>query len=136
MGAVYPSSHGHGFVLHHHSSDNICFLLVCLFSFVCSDIPSWYCAHGPKTLRMMMMVKPQGRKEWKMVRDDEQKYSRSIRGHLIYSGSLFVCFAFFFPPFGHFLKYICMYMRFVLLNCDLNILLFSFCFFINYPHKK
>lgn len=39
---------------HHHSSDNTCSFCLCLCSF---DIPSWHCAHGPKTLRTM---KPQG----------------------------------------------------------------------------
>lgn len=45
--------------------------LVCLF---CSfyNIPSSHWAHGPKTLRMMMMMNPQGRnKEWTILRDNK-----------------------------------------------------------------
>lgn len=87
MGAAYPPTHDHGFVLHHHSNDNTC--LFCLF--VPFDIPSWHCAHGPKTLRMMSMTKPQGR-ERKMVRDKIKKCSPANSGHLINSGSYILCF--------------------------------------------
>lgn len=72
-----------------------------------------------------------------MVRDDEHKiFSPSEAISFIQDLCLFVLLFFFLFLWTLFKKYICMYMRFVLLNCDLNILLFSFCFFINYPHKK
>lgn len=133
MAAVNPSTHDHGFVLITIATTTSFYF--CLFVFFCVDIPSWHCAHGPKTLRMMMMmmmVKPQERKEWKMVRDEE-KFSLSISGHLIYSGS-FSLFVFF--NFGHFL-YIYRYMHFVFLCCDFNIFCFFFFFFIlNYPHRN
>ncbi len=121
MGAVYPPTHDHGFVLHHHSNDNtclFCFVLFCLFFclfFVCFDIPSWHYAHGPKTLRMMMMMKTEGRKGKKMVRDHEEKCSLANSGHLIYSGSFILCLFLFF--WTHF--YI--YMHFVFLCCDFSV---------------
>lgn len=75
-GAAHPSTHDHGFVsITIATTTSVFSFFFFLFVFLfCFDIPSWHCAHGPKTLRMMMMmVKPQERKR---VKDGErEKYS-------------------------------------------------------------
>lgn len=124
-------THDHGFVLHHHSNDNTC--LFCLFCSFCFDIPSWHCAHGPKTLRMMMMLmlKPQGRKKiewwWEMMRKNV---------HLPTAAISFIqdlsCYGLSVS-----LDTFYIYMHSVFLCCDLFSVEFIFlCFAINCSHRN
>lgn len=138
MAAVHPSTHDHGFVLHHHNNDYICLnFFLWLLSFI-----FWHSilTHGPKTLRMMMMVvKPREKTEWWELRNNPSVTISFIQDLSMLFWTLlylyYICIFFFFT-WWLYCFFLCQFMCFTLIYSHVDDALKAHRHFDLLPHRR